>query len=90
MDYKSAYMEKPWLRVYPKEITSEMKLPEVSVIEAFDDATERWKNKTALVFYGKKFRYSELRDQVDRLATALHHLGVKKGDRVALHLLILL
>lgn len=87
MDYKSAYMEKPWLRFYPKGITSEMKLPEVSVIEAFDDATEKWKNKTALVFYGKKIRYGELRDQVDRFATALHHLGVKKGDRVALHLL---
>jgi long-chain acyl-CoA synthetase len=87
MDSKSAYMKKPWLRFYPKEILPEMKLPEVSVIEAFDDATEKWKDKTALIFYRKKISYGELREQVDRFATALHHLGIKKGDRVALHLL---
>jgi len=31
--------------------------------------------------------YRELRDQVDRFATALHDLGVKKGDKIALLLL---
>ncbi len=87
MGSNSVYMKKPWLRFYPKEILPEMKLSEVSVIEAFDDATAKWKDRTALIFYGKKINYGELREQVDRFATALHHLGIKKGDRVALHLL---
>lgn len=87
MDNKSVYLQKPWLRFYAEGISAQIKFPEVSIIESFDQATERWKNKTALIFYGKKITYATLREQVDRFATALHHLGIKKGDRVALHLL---
>jgi long-chain acyl-CoA synthetase len=87
MDNKSAYLRKPWLQFYPEGIPSEMELPESSVARAFDEATEKYRSKSALVFYGRTITYSELREQVDRFATALHHLGVKKGDRVALHLL---
>ena len=58
-----------------------------SVNEAFDEATEKWKDRTAIIFYGKKITYQELREKVDRFATALSHLGIKKGDRVALLLL---
>ncbi len=87
MDYKSAYLSKPWLKFYPEEIPSEMNLPDISIVQAFDEATEKWKSKSALIFYGTRISYGELRDQVDRFATALYHIGVKKGDRVAIHLL---
>jgi long-chain acyl-CoA synthetase len=87
MDSGSVYLKRPWVRFYQEGITSELKFPEISLPEAFDSATERWKKKTALVFYGKKISYGELRELIDRFATALHRLGVKKGDRVALHLL---
>ncbi|MBM4453498.1 MAG: long-chain fatty acid--CoA ligase [Chloroflexi bacterium] len=59
----------------------------MSVVDDFDESTEKWKDRTALVFYGRKISYKELRDHVDRFATALHDLGVKKGDKVALLLL---
>jgi long-chain acyl-CoA synthetase len=39
-----------------------------------------------MVFYGRKITYRELKDWVDRFATALDGLGVTKGDRVALFL----
>ena len=87
MDDKSAYLQKPWLQKYPDGIAAQMNFPERSVVEAFDEATENWGNKTALIFYGTRISFSELRAQVDRFANALHHLGVKKGDRVAIHLL---
>ena len=48
---------------------------------------EKYGSKAALIFYGKKITYRELKDSVDRLATALADLGVKKGDTVALYLL---
>jgi long-chain acyl-CoA synthetase len=57
------------------------------MIDAFNRATEKWADKTAIVFYGNKIKYRELRDRVDRLATALTALGIKKGDRVGLLLL---
>lgn len=84
---KSVYEERPWLKSYPQGVPAEIDVPVKSVNEAFNEATERWKNKTAIIFYGKKISYQELREKVDRFATALSHLGINKGDRVGLLLL---
>ena len=43
--------------------------------------------KTAVIFYGKKISYNDLKDHIDRFATALSDIGVKKNDTVALYLL---
>lgn len=69
------------------ENLSNFEIPVKSLGEAFDDATEKWKDRTAIKFYGAKQSYWDLREKVNRFATALHDLGVKKGDRVALLLL---
>jgi long-chain acyl-CoA synthetase len=87
MDAKAVYMEKPWLKFYPEGVLSEVKVTEQSIPEVFDEVTEKYKNNTALIFYGKKISYHLLRELVDRFATALADLGVAKGDTVALFLL---
>jgi len=87
MDAKESYMEKPWLKFYPEGVLSEVKITEQSIPEVFDEVTEKYKNNTALIFYGKKISYHLLRELVDRFATALADLGVAKGDTVALFLL---
>ena len=87
MDSKALYMGKPWLKFYPEGVLSEVKITEQSIPEVFDEVTERYKNNTALIFYGKKISYHVLRELVDRFATALADLGVAKGDTVALFLL---
>jgi long-chain acyl-CoA synthetase len=84
---KAIYEKRPWLKFYLKEVPADVKIPERSAVETFDEATDKWKDRTALVFYGRKISYRELRDHVDRFATAMQDLGVKKGDRVALLLL---
>ena len=83
----SVYLGKPWLKIYPPELTPAIELPNKSVTQAFDEAAEKWKDRTALNFYGNKIKYKELKELVDRFATALHDLGVKKNDIVALHML---
>jgi long-chain acyl-CoA synthetase len=84
---KAIYEKRPWLKFYLKEVSPDVKIPEKSAVETFDEATTKWKDRTALVFYGRKISYRQLRDHVDRFATAMQDLGVKKGDRVALLLL---
>ena len=81
------YEQKPWISSYPDGIPHTLEIPEESVGQAFDRATEQWPGRNAMVFYGKKIKYKTLRDKVDRLATALSRLGVKKGDVVAFLLL---
>jgi long-chain acyl-CoA synthetase len=81
------YLAKPWLAHYQKGVPATIEVPSKSVAQAFDEATERAPERTAVVFYGRSISYRELREATDRLACALADLGVKKGDRVALYLL---
>jgi len=41
-------------------------------------------DRTAIVFEGKRYTFSQLNERVNRLANAFLKLGVQKGDRVAL------
>ena len=87
MDPKEIYLSKPWLANYPEETPAEVDVPLTSVPERFDEIADMYGKKTALIFYGKKISYRELKDLVNRFAAALCDLGVKKGDTVALYLL---
>jgi len=87
MPTETVYEERPWLKFYREGVPPDVEIPEESVVETFNKATDKWQNKTALVFYGNRISYRQLREQVDRFATALAELGIKKGDKVALLLL---
>jgi len=84
---KAIYDAKPWLKWYLQGVPKDITVEEKSVVDTFNEVTEKWKDKTAVIFYGRKVSYKELRDQVDRFAAALHDLGIKKGDKIALLLL---
>ena len=86
-DNKAQYEARPWIKWYLPGVEPDIIIEEKSVVDTFNENTEEWKDKTAVIFYGRKVSYRELRDHVDRFATALHDLGVKKGDKIALLLL---
>ena len=81
------YLARPWLAHYQSGVPGAIDVPLKSVPQAFDEATERAPDASAVVFYGRRITYRELREATDRFACALAKLGVKKGDRVALYLL---
>ncbi|HUU63906.1 MAG TPA: AMP-binding protein [Dehalococcoidia bacterium] len=79
--------DKPWLKnyklgPYPLKKTLEP-YPKIPVYTFLDDSAEAYPDQVAIDYLGKKIRYSELRDYVDRLSNALAGLGIKKGDKVA-------
>ena len=87
MESKDVYLSKPWLDKYPKGVPHEVEVPEISVPDLFDQMADKHGNREALIFYGKKIKYKELKELTDRFAAALADLGVTKGDTVALYLL---
>jgi long-chain acyl-CoA synthetase len=78
------YADKPWLASYPPEVPGDYDFPEVPLTRLLDDAAASFPTTTAVAFLGTRITYRELKDQVDRFATALAGLGVAKGDRVAI------
>lgn len=78
------YDEKPWLRFYPRGVPADIDIPRVPLTRFLDDAAREHPRRTALVFFGHKITYRQLRQSVNRFATALRRLGVDKGDRVAM------
>jgi long-chain acyl-CoA synthetase len=88
MNAKEIYMAKPWLKYYSEGVSDKVDIPDdMSVTDLFDQAAEKYGKNAALIFYGNEISYKKLKELIDRFATALADLGVKKGDTVALYLL---
>ena len=54
MEFESIYCDKPWTKFYDERIPEEFEIPRKTINEAFDEACKKWKDKVALIFYGKK------------------------------------
>ncbi len=78
--------EKVWLKSYDKGVPESINYPKATVHKFLDEAAEQRPGGTAIIFFGKRISYQQLGEMVDRFAAGLQHLGVKKGDRIALFL----
>ncbi len=52
----------------------------------FDKMSERYPDKTAVVYLGERLSFSRLQDLSERFGGALTDLGVKKGDKVMIYI----
>ena len=52
----------------------------------FDRMSERYPDKTAVIYLGQRFSYLQLQELSMRFAGALADLDVKKGDRVMIYI----
>jgi long-chain acyl-CoA synthetase len=83
---REASMERIWTKHYDDGVPAELEPDERTVLDFLDDAAERWGDRPALTLKGRTLTYAQLKDQVDRFATALAALGVGRDTRVALWL----
>jgi long-chain acyl-CoA synthetase len=90
-------MEKVWLKEYEKDVPATIDYPKVPVHRFLEDSAAKYPDKTALIFgnvveplggrlMDATMSYGRLLELTRRFAAALQGLGVKKGDRVAVHL----
>ncbi|MFQ6123792.1 MAG: long-chain fatty acid--CoA ligase [Candidatus Heimdallarchaeota archaeon] len=80
------YKERPWLKFYPEGVPADVTPGVKSVPQQFDEVAEKFANQTAIIFYGKKIKYHELREDIDRFAAALSDIGIQHGDKVGIYL----
>jgi long-chain acyl-CoA synthetase len=52
----------------------------------FERIAEKYPDRPAVIYLGEKFTYARLRNLINRFATALNRLGVRKGDKVMLYI----
>jgi long-chain acyl-CoA synthetase len=78
--------EKPWFQFYESHVPEKLDYPNLTLPTALEATTKKYPDHPAMNFKGKLITYETQLIYVKRLASALHQLGVKKGDRVAIHL----
>ncbi len=88
-------MEAPWLAYYEPDVPRTIDYPKMPLHQMLEDSARKYPDHTAaslILRYvgplrlGGTMTYRQLMDNVNRFAAALHALGVRKGDRVALML----
>ncbi|MFH0897560.1 MAG: long-chain fatty acid--CoA ligase [Candidatus Bathyarchaeota archaeon] len=79
-------MIKPWLKLWPQGVPFSINYPVMPLFTFLSNSACKYPNRTALIFYGNHINYASLGREASKFANALRHLGVKKGDRVALML----
>lgn len=57
-----------------------------SIYDQFNRVAEKVSDKTALIYLGRRFTFSQLKDLVESLAASLSKLGVRRGDRAIIYL----
>jgi long-chain acyl-CoA synthetase len=78
--------ERIWHHDYDIGVPTSLKYPKIPVFKLLENTSKKYPLRDAIVFIGKRIKYSELLELTDRFASSLINLGIKKGDRVALYL----
>ncbi|GBF33053.1 long-chain-fatty-acid--CoA ligase [Desulfocucumis palustris] len=71
---------------YPQGVPRSLDYPDISVYQLLERSEGKYPDNTATIFMGGKMTFRQLKNKVDRFAAALHHIGIKKGDRVVIML----
>ncbi|HKX31417.1 MAG TPA: long-chain fatty acid--CoA ligase [Blastocatellia bacterium] len=83
---QSPYAARPWLNHYNYWVPPHMNYPRRPLHEILRITAAEIPDRPATAFLGAELTYRQLKEQVDRFATALSRLGIGRGDRVGIML----
>ncbi|MGD0377264.1 MAG: AMP-binding protein [Streptosporangiaceae bacterium] len=78
--------DRPWLTSYPDSLRNRPAGDPAEMLTAFRATVARHPDRPAVHYFGTTTTWRELDSQSDALASALAHIGVTRGDRVAVYL----
>jgi long-chain acyl-CoA synthetase len=81
---RPAVATRPWLGQYDPGVPASLEYPALRLDELLRRSAQRYPDRSALVFFGRRTSYRRLDEAVDLLAGALSRRGLVPGDRVAL------
>ncbi len=75
-----------WHQAYDPQVSPELTFKRWTIPDIFERTVRNFPNNDAVIFMNCRLSYAQLKDCVDRLATALAKKGVGKDSKVAIHL----
>ncbi|MCF8495355.1 MAG: long-chain fatty acid--CoA ligase [Alphaproteobacteria bacterium] len=76
----------PWIKSYDDGVDWHMEIPLRPVFSMLNERVERYGQRPAFDFLGKKYNWTQIGDLVSRFAAGLQALGIGKDHRVGLFL----
>ncbi len=73
-----------WHKSYSPKVPTSINYEDISMPQILGRTAQKYPDRDALIFMGKKITYHELDILVNRFANALINIGIKPGDRVSL------
>ncbi len=83
---KESLGERIWYKYWPPQVPKCLDYPDCTLAEFLKETAAKHGSKPAIIFLDAQVTYEELWEKVQRFATALADLGLKKGDVCALML----
>ncbi len=71
-----------WEKNYPAHARRKIDIPEISIYQMFKESVKKYGSREAIGFENMVKTYSELNNEVERIASGLSSMGLKKGDRI--------
>lgn len=76
-------MDKSWWKYYPEGYDKEP-IPQCTIYKMLCSNNQYHPKSIAINYYGRRFTYRQVLDQIDATARAYAAIGVKKGDVVVI------
>jgi long-chain acyl-CoA synthetase len=83
MNKNNQYVHKPWMEKYDSHVPKKIEYPHSTINTLLFDAKNKFPFHIFIRYRSKEFTYQFVAQKIDTLASNLRHLGVSKGDRIA-------
>lgn len=79
-------LDRPWFAHYDQWVPTRLEYPDIPLHHFLFASAQKYPDRAAIIFYGKRLTYRALDEAATRFAAALADRGLAKGDRVSLFL----